>query len=253
MRLRNLFLVVVMLLGLGGEAFAQADPTFNRLVQEGMQAYRAKDYATAIDKFEAAYSVNPQPELVYNIARANEKSLKRDAAIAAYERFLELPGTTADLRAKALGALEALRKEKAALERVARVEAAPPPAVAGGSPAPGSVTTAPPAKRSRTLEWALIGGGAAVVATGAIFGVLALQANSDFDDLQASGADRMTLEDKQSDAQNNALAADVLIGVGAVSIIAGTIMYLTTGDDDAVAVAPAVGPDFGGVAFSGSF
>ena len=49
------------------------------------------------------------------------------------------------------------------------------------------------------------------------------------------------------------MSDNAMLGVGAVSVLAGAIIFLTTGDDDTVAVAPAVGRDFGGVAFSGRF
>jgi tetratricopeptide (TPR) repeat protein len=244
-------LAVAMAL-LAQDGFAQ-DETFNRLVQDGMNHYRNREYDEAVQKFEAAYAINQQPELIYNVARAHEKAPRRDQAIQAYERFLSLPGSTADLRAKALASVEALRREKEAMERSRQ-----PRDTGGGSVVPpgsgGGVVTRPPKETSRTLEWVLIGGGAAVAATGAIFGVLALQANSDFKTLKADGADRATLEDKKSTVDNNALVADVMIGVGAVSIIAGAIMYLTTGHDDGdVAVGPVFGPDQAGLAVSGRF
>lgn len=237
------------------EARAQGED-FNAVVQEAMKDYRARRYDAAIQKFERAYAISPQPELIYNVARANEKSLKREAAIAAYERFLSLEGTTADLRAKALESLTALRREKEAMRRSQDVGKAPPPtAVAppAGTGAAAGVTRPAPEPKSRTLEWVLIGGGAAVAATGAVFGVLALQASSDFDQLKEDGADRATLEDKKSTVDNNALAADVLIGVGAVSAIAGVILLLTGDDEPEVAVAPVFGKDYAAVGFSGHF
>ncbi|MCA9553717.1 MAG: hypothetical protein KC933_26995 [Myxococcales bacterium] len=247
-------LAVAMAL-LGQDALAQ-DEDFNRLVQDGMTHYRNREYDAAVKKFEAAYAINQQPELIYNVARAHEKALRRDEAIQAYERFLNLPGSTADLRAKALASVEALRREKAAMQRSEQakqdLDNALPPDTGGGGGA-GAVTRRPK-ETSRTLEWVLIGGGAAAAAAGAVFGVLALQANSDFDDLKASGADRTALESKKKTVDNDALAADVLVGVGIVSVAAGVIMWLTTGGDEGdVAVAPYVGADQAGVAFSGRF
>lgn len=236
----------------GADAYAQNED-FNAVVQEGMRHYRARQYDQAIDKFEAAYAISPQPELIYNVARAYEKGLKRDEAMAAYERFLSLPGTTADLRAKALRSLNALRQEKAAMQ--AANNPPPPPATAAAPPPAGGVQTAAPrAERSRTLEWVLIGGGLAVAAAGGVFGVLALQADSDFDDAKAANPADPTLADKKKTVDDRALAADVLVGVGAVSAVAGIILFLATGDDDGnVAVAPTVGPDYAGIGFSGRF
>lgn len=233
-----------------GTAWAQKnDAAFRDLVKQAMEHYNARQYAQAIEKFEAAYAIQSKPELIYNIARAYEKSLKSDQAVAAYERFLALPGTTADLRAKALDSLRALRAEKKAIENVNQ-------AGTGQGATGGTVSRPPPEPKSRTLEWALIGGGAAIAATGAVFGVLALGANSDFEaELDKPNPSRVVLEDKQSSANTNALLADVLIGVGVVSAGAGIIMMLAGGDDGGqnVAVSPAFGPDLAGVAFSGRF
>ncbi len=236
------------------------EPQFNALIEKAMKHYRARQYAEAITDFEAAYRINPQPELIYNVARAYEKSLKRDEAIAAYERFLKLEGTTADLRAKALNAQTALRKEKAAMQASRDVQDSVQAPTVGGTaatPKEGGVTVKQEVVTkpvSRTLEWVLIGGGGAAVAVGAIFGVLALQANADFDDRKAAGADVPELQDKKKRADNNALAADVLIGAGAVSVVVGAIIYFTRDSEEPdVAVAPVFGADYAAMAVSGRF
>lgn len=253
-RSHKLLALVVSLSLFSVEAAAEA-PSFNALVQEGMSYYRVRQYEQAIEKFEAAYALNAQPELIYNIARAYEKSLKRDEAVAAYDRFLRLEGTTADLRSKALNAQTALRREKAALQSAREVQMSPPrPPPGQGSPG-SAATVTQPAKDppSRTLEWVLVGGGAALAATGAVFGVLALQANSDFDDRKAAGADRAELQDQKTKADNHALAADVLIGAGVLSAAAGAILFLAGGDEEDVAVAPVFGPDYAAISLSGQF
>ncbi len=241
----------VLSLFLSADALAQAG-SFDEAVKEGMNHYRARQYGPAIVKFEEAYALNPQPELIYNVARAYEKSVKRDQAITAYQRFLTLEGTTAALRSKALDAITALRREKVAL-RAAMAPVATSPGV--GDPAAGAVTRAPAPRssRSHTVEWVLIGGGAAAAAVGGVFGLLAVQANTDFNDRKANGAPRSELEGKKTTIENNALVADVLVGVGVVSALAGIIMYATGGDDEDLAITPVFGPNYAAMGVAGRF
>ena len=130
-------------------AVAQAQDGFRELVDKGLELYTQKKYDEAIKNFEQAYTLRAEPELVYNIARAHEKSLRRAEAIAAYEKFVNLPGTTAELRTKALNAMEALRAEQAALDRAKappKVEVSAPTPTDGEGPA--SVTAQVTPERS---------------------------------------------------------------------------------------------------------
>jgi tetratricopeptide (TPR) repeat protein len=232
------------------DAMAQGK-SFDEAVKAGMNHYRARQYGPAIARFEEAYRLNPQPELIYNVARAYEKSVKRDEAIAAYQRFLALKGTTAVLRSKALDAMSALRREKVALQKAMQMEPGPGGVSPGGG---GAVTRAPSqASKSHTVEWVLIGGGAAVATVGGAFGLLALQANNDFNDRKADGESRSVLQDKKSTADNNALAADVLIGVGVLSALAGLVLYATGSAEQDVAVTPVFGPDYAAMGIVGRF
>jgi hypothetical protein len=169
---------------------------------------------------------------------------------------VELPGTTAELRSKALDALEALRRERAALERA---EASPPLAseTPSGPTAPASnvaTTAARSGGSSRALEWTLLGGGAAVAGAGAVFGLLALDEESKLEDARARGADASELQDLADTTERNALVADVLYGVGAASALTGIILFLATGDGESdMAVGPQMLGDGGGLRVSGRF
>jgi tetratricopeptide (TPR) repeat protein len=236
----------------GAGAAPAGAASFKALVDAGLEAYAAKRYADAIVAFEQAYQLQPEPELVYNVARAHEKALHRDEAIAAYERFMKLPGTTAELRTKALGALESLRAEQAALEKAERARASASLGTAGAARAPAdAATTAAPSDGSRVLAGTLMGVGGAGLAVGAVFGVLALNAKSDFDgvDRTATGAAERRASLK-ADVERNALVADVAIIAGAATAITGLVLFLL--DDGAepaasTAWAPTVGPSGVGV------
>ncbi len=257
MRTTTIALALALLVPSAGVATAQ-DDGFNDAVSRAMQAYKARDYAEAIRGFERAYEIRQQPELVYNIARAHEKALQTEDAIAAYERFLALPGTTADLRAKALTSLGALKREQAA-KRAAEAPPPPPPTQIVPPPS-GGTTTSPPVtvrtqpkqSKSRVLEYALIGTGAAAIVAGGVFGVLALQANGDFEDEKGAAAPNPArLQSLQEDVNRNAAIADVAIIGGAVLGVVGVVLLLVGDDDEEVALTAGISP--GGLAILGRF
>lgn len=66
---------------------------FETLVMEGLTAYQEGDYEDAVESFEAAYVLNPDPVLLYNIARSYHKQ-GNDACVSAldyYQHFIDSP------------------------------------------------------------------------------------------------------------------------------------------------------------------
>lgn len=229
---------------------------FRKVLAEALQHFKAGEYEQAVEDFQAAYALDEQPVLVYNIARSYEKGLKRKEAIEYYERYIDLPGSTAKLRNRALEALVALKREESARAEVSAAEES----ASNETPSLTSVTTKPPTGKDRTLEWALIGSGAALLGTGVVFGVLALNSNSDFEaarDAPDRTADQdQAIQDLADEADRNALIADVLYGVGAAAAVTGIVLFLATGNNtnSNVALGPVNGPRSGtGIALSGRF
>jgi hypothetical protein len=58
------------------------------LLDEGTAAYGRGDYATALDKFTAAYKIFPSPKLWFNIGQANRDLGRPVEAVSAFDRFL---------------------------------------------------------------------------------------------------------------------------------------------------------------------
>ncbi|MBK8011100.1 MAG: tetratricopeptide repeat protein [Deltaproteobacteria bacterium] len=261
---------------------------FTDLVKRGLRAYRSRDFDEAIRAFEEAYALRAEPELLYNAARSHEKALHVDEAIKAYETFVRLPGSTADLRATALSSLAALKRERRA-RSVSQPEtsqdedgaAREGPSVEAGrtadspsNPAPSNRTdsgtlglvpspTSPGdgltvGSELRTgpdhaLEWSLIGGGTIVAAVGAVFGVVALGRSSDFEtEVQPERKDRA-----RTAAQRSALVADILIGAGIASAATGTVLMFLGSDDEpsseGLALTPTASARFVGVNLTGGF
>ncbi len=216
------------------------------LVNKAVELYAAKRYDEAAELFKQALEMQEEPEIIYNIARCYERAANPEEAIEWYRKFLETPGTTGELRSKALTNIAALKKELAAIEamkQVEKTEAGPadstvsenePPA--GVNPKRGenlgdSPNTSGPTPDSsaagvsdsssgamRVAGWTLVGIGVAAMAAGGVFGVLAIQSKNDFD---SAGTAPYRLE-YQDDVKRNALIFDILFPIGAVSAVIGT-------------------------------
>jgi tetratricopeptide (TPR) repeat protein len=70
----------------------QAKSRAQALLKEGTAAYGRGDYATALDKFTAAYEIFPSPKLWFNIGQANRDLGRPVEAVAAFDRFLRDAG-----------------------------------------------------------------------------------------------------------------------------------------------------------------
>lgn len=87
----------------------------------GVAHFKAKRYEAAILEFNKAYRVDPNPVLVFNMARAFEELKDYDSAIEYYRRYLEMAPESDDAPsvADALRALQLLRKNAAEAAKVA--------------------------------------------------------------------------------------------------------------------------------------
>jgi hypothetical protein len=100
---------IITLLAILAQAAAPADDAANKakakkLLSEGTALYKRGDFASALEKFEAAYATFPSPKLWFNIGQANRDLVRPVEALAAFEKFLEFaldasPDTIADARA----------------------------------------------------------------------------------------------------------------------------------------------------------
>jgi tetratricopeptide (TPR) repeat protein len=259
------------------EGGAAQPPSFDALVAQAMEHYQARRYEEALVLFEQAYAIDPEPELVYNIARSHERLLHREQAVDAYERFLQMPGTTGELRTRALENLTALRQEIAALETARRAEAlARRTPVEPETPTPDPRTEPPPQRPDErpaprpgmsalgVAGWALFGTGGGIALAGVVCWGLALSSNGSFQDA-GTGVERLGLRD---DVTQRSLAGDVLFFTGAAALAAGVALVAVDSvrrrrastaslrereHDAALAVAPSLGPGLLGLGLSGAF
>lgn len=241
------------------------------LFERGEEAYAEGRYEEAIRAWQAAFELEPRPRLLFNVARAQELLGDLEAALENLERFLELAPETEPFREGAVRRVASLR------ERIARTAIRLVGAPAGArivvdgedrglAPRPDPILVAPGehevviqdrGRRQRfhvvvtagqqlevrasqdgsgrpVMPWVLIGAGAGTFAVAAVLGGVGF----------ARADDAVDGTPDARRARRLARSADVLGGVGLVSVGAGVVLWILRrrGADDDVAVTPSVGP-----------
>jgi tetratricopeptide (TPR) repeat protein len=230
-------IVVVSMFGLVSNALAEQEveltqedqDRFDTFVQAAVDHYSARRYEEAIEAFEKAFEIYPEPELIYNIARCQERLTKREEAVASYERFISMRGTTGDLRTRALANLTALRKEIAAFKAAEEAKEESDRADSTSSEGGDSDDTEQYTEESdepmgplSIVGWSLVGVGGVSIITGSIFGGVALSQKSDFEDADFD-EDRIEYRD---DFERNALVFDVVFFSGIGLAVAGAALLI---------------------------
>jgi hypothetical protein len=83
--------------------------TFARLSDDGAALYLSRDFEKAAEKFREAYAIEPDPNLIFDIARCQQALGHTAAAIEGFEQYLKADGTEPRGRAKAEESLRQLR------------------------------------------------------------------------------------------------------------------------------------------------
>ena len=185
-----------------------------RLHDVGVAALAEKRYHDAAEAFEAAYALDPAPELLWNHARARHLGGELERARELYREFIHRDDAPPDLRVKANEHLVA----------IALVLDRPPP----------------PSPSYDGLGWGLVAGGAAFAIGGTVAWFLMQDAR---DDMAAVAEPSATLSDDQRhtrylDARGDKRTLEALAwtgwGVGAAALTAGTLL-LTLFEPEAAA------------------
>ena len=159
------------------------------------------------------------PNLLFNIAKVQEKTENWDEAEKNYKEFIKSPDADPNAREVALERIDAIGEIKRAAAEAnkpkpeEKPEEKPPP---------------PPEKKASIVPWIMLGSGAAIAATGGVFGIMALGKQSEFDDATTAEEKR----DLRSTGKTFALVADISYGVGLAVGVVGVIMLLTSGGDE---------------------
>jgi tetratricopeptide (TPR) repeat protein len=216
------------------------------LFEQGRAAYRDGQFAESVKLFTKAYALQPEPVLLYNLARSQEGLGDYPAAVDAYERYLaqakdvkdrgSIEQRVATLR-KSIAEKERLGRERDEAER-AKEQAKPRPAGEGGEPTAQTASPSP-------WPWALVGVGAAGVVVGGILGGLALSKNS-----SADGApSQLEASDGRSSAEGLALGSTIAFiaggAIAGVGLILGIADVATSSGEPEPAPAATVGLSVG--------
>ncbi len=199
-------------LALAAPAAAQPREEARRLYQQGVAAFDARDFATALARFQQAYVQMQRPELLVNVGATFEQLGRPADALETYRRYLALAPAAPDRPA-----IEA---------RVARLAASsPPPAPPPPAPPPAAAARAapPPSPATRAPSppvwpWVLVGGGAAVAAAGVVLLVLPGDPGED----RSIVSERAYL-DAVARREAITVAGGVALGVGVVAAAAGVV------------------------------
>lgn len=212
--------VIALLVGMWGRP-ARADDRDQALAlfEQSDKAYKAGNFEEAAKLLREAYSLYPEPLLLYNLGRAQEGMGDSRGAVQSYEQYLQDAQEIKDrgaierrietLKAQIAKQEEDARRRAAEEERRRREEEErrlhPPPPIDNRTPL------------EKYGPWITMGAGGATVVTGVFFGI---RASSTHDDAVASPIQRDAAE-LQHSAERSATIANVLFVVGGAAIAGG--------------------------------
>ena len=223
---------------------------FDALVVQAQAAYEAREYDRAVELFEQAYALEPQPNILYNIAHIHERAGQIDKAITRYDEFLTAPEADVDLRRdalerrKLLGEIAQLRDQSGEASARAAANAAQD----------ANLVNARAVDREEegvgAAPWGFLVLGGASLAASAVLGVLTYR----YDDTYSSSTDSLQERlDARDSGEATALAADITLGVGIASLGIGIVWYaVSSSSTDAperagVQWGPSISPTHAGV------
>ena len=218
---RVLIVLAVVVSALASPAHADDRDKALKLFEDSDKAYKAGQFEEATELLREAYSLYPEPLLLYNLGRAQEGLGDTAGAVESYEKYLHdakdikdrgaIERRIATLKAQIAKQEEDARQRAADEERRRREEEErrrnPPPPIDERTPL------------DRYGPWITMGAGGAIVATGLGFGV---RAQATHDDALATPIQRDAAELQQS-AERSATIANVLFVVGGAAIAGGLV------------------------------
>jgi tetratricopeptide (TPR) repeat protein len=240
------------------EAPAAGSKSVAQLNEEGAAFYQQRDYRRAIERFIQAYAMDPDPNLLFNIARSYERLGEVDAAIEKYEQFLNTPGADASGRSRAQESLRVLRESQQG------ANAAPPAAASGANeaapPAAGAAASATDREPDgpSALPWVVLGGGIVCTTVGVSLYLLGASDHNEVTDARGYGEDgavvpmtRAEAEALVSSGDTKKLIGGIALGVGGALLTTYVILLATGGSSSGEQnVAFGVAPTEGGASLS---
>lgn len=233
---------------------AMADDTeaFRTTITEATKlAYEGK-FDEAIVKYIEAKTLRDDPVIDYNIARCYHKKGDCQAAVAAYNGFVE----RSDADSADVGSAREYLDELGDCGVVETPVIADP----GPGPDPDPDPILDPGPDPGTNDgagwsyaaWGLTIGGGVLVASGIALDVAGASLVDDYEAAAAVG-DQASYDQLRSDIETRQLTVYTLYGVGAAATVTGVVLLLLAPDEPGTAVAPTLMGDGAGVVFGGRF
>lgn len=217
---------------------AQAVRDVEQLFSEGALLFNRGDYPGALERFNKAFGLIQEPNLIFNIARCHEAMGQAEAAISHYQSYVDHPQATAETRLDAEQRLARLRRAQA--ETAARARAAPRrgavPMAAGALPqagAEGSTRTARAPTGYSPWQWVALGSGAAAVGAGVGMLVLGMKDSNQADDWKRTGrksdnqpVKATEIDDLRDRAAQKKLIGYLAMGAGGAALATGVVLLV---------------------------
>ena len=194
------------------------------LFEQATTHYREGRFESAAEMLRAAYEIHPDPTFLYNLGRALESAGDQNAAIEAYNGYLESPEAPQRRAAEArrdrlqeqLEERQQLEEEREAAERE-RMEAELRSELSTQS---RPSTAEPTGSGPNPAPWIVLGVGGAGLIAGTVVGIVA---QSRFDEAE-SAASQVEADAAKADADNLATIANVF-WIGSGLIAAGGLIW----------------------------
>jgi hypothetical protein len=231
-------------------------PAALELSEEALNRYERGEYERALVLFNEAYTREPDPNLLFNIARCHEKLGQPQAAIEKYEAFLESPNGDPTGREKAAASRDELVQARARARP--RGKSGKPSSGAFGA-ATGESASAPDSSVNLT-PWLLLGAGVAAVASGVIVYSLGISDHHDVETQAGYGDPNRVVPMTQKDAEarvaagsSKKLVGGLLLGGGGALLASSALLFVIDSGESSTKVGVDVSPHGGAVAIRGRF
>jgi len=197
------------------------------LFKESAAHYAEGRYSVAVALLEEAYSLHPEPKLLYNLGRAHEAAGEVKAALKAYETYLQSEPPSARTE-EVSQRMDQLYRETAPWPEENGEGSTRDPPRATSQTVPQEPASAEEAPSRRTVPWILVGSGTGFLATALTVGILA--------GAQHRQAERESVQTEatqlQDGAERKALAANLMAGAGGALLIVGGAWLLFGGSEE---------------------
>lgn len=207
---------------------AEAAPTALELSEQARSRYESGDFARALTLFNQSYERDPDPNLLFNIARCHEKLGDTAAAIDKYEAFLASAGADPEGLKKAQASRDDLVKSRE--RRASAAETTPVRSTFGDD---GAREDDKSAGSSHLASWLLLGAGVAAAASGVVVYSLGVSDHNDVED-QAGYGDptrvapmtQRQAEERIDSGNTKKLVGGLLLGGGGALLASSAVLFL---------------------------